>query len=36
MCNEKINWMFISEDASKRQDSKHIQIMMTESENWVI
>jgi hypothetical protein len=29
MCKEKINGMFISEDASKTQDTKHIQNMMT-------
>ena len=36
MCNEKIKIMFISEDKSQKLDAKHIQNIMTESENWVI
>ncbi|MGA8842972.1 MAG: hypothetical protein WB511_05250 [Nitrososphaeraceae archaeon] len=36
MCNEKIKTMFISEDKSQKLDAKHIQNIMTESENWVI
>ena len=36
VCNEELESMFISENASKRLDSKHIQNIMTESENWVI
>ncbi len=35
VCNEKIKSMFISENDSKRLDSKHIQNFMTESESWV-
>ena len=36
MCNEEIESMFISENASKRLDSKHIQNTMTQFENWVV
>jgi hypothetical protein len=36
VCNEKTKAMFISENASKRFDSKHIQNTMTQFENWVI
>jgi hypothetical protein len=35
-CNEKIKAMFISEKASERVDSEHVQNIMTESENWVV
>ena len=35
MCNEEIKSMYISENASKRLDSEHIQNTMTQSENWV-
>jgi transcription initiation factor IIE alpha subunit len=35
-CNEEIKAMFISEKASERVDSEHVQNIMTESENWVV
>jgi hypothetical protein len=34
VCNEKIRAMFISEDKSQRLDAKHIQKIMTKSDNW--
>jgi hypothetical protein len=36
VCNEKIKSMNISENASNKLDSKHIENILTESENWVI
>ena len=36
VCNEKIKSMYISENASNKLDSKHIEDILTESENWVI
>ena len=35
-CNEDIKLMYISKKASDGLDSKHIENIMTESENWVI
>lgn len=35
-CNGGITSMLISENASKRLDYKHIQNVLTDSENWVI
>jgi hypothetical protein len=34
--NEKIKLMYISDNASEGLDSRHVQNIMTESENWVI
>ena len=35
-CNGEITSMLISENASKRLDYRHIQNIMTDSENWVV
>ena len=35
-CDSKIKSMYISEKAAGRVDSRHVNNMMTESENWVV
>ena len=35
-CNEEVNAMYISEKASENVDIKHVQNIVTESENWVV
>jgi hypothetical protein len=34
VCNEKTKALFISVDKSQRLDAKHIQKIMTKSDNW--